>query len=176
MIVIDVEALNSPRYAQPQISFRRTEADRKPSRPFVRPNDTAPTWEEREAESARRLQAITVKRVEAQRIFTERLDVPKVAQATDTTRQVTLDRKGADRMKIAILRALAGGAETCADIQTLGICSKTNALKISTKLRLSGLVSATRVSNPTAKAGQTRFAFALTDAGREAIKTGVVPE
>jgi hypothetical protein len=39
MITIDIEARNSPRYAQPQISFRRTDQDRRPSRPCVRPND-----------------------------------------------------------------------------------------------------------------------------------------
>lgn len=38
-LVIDIEARNNPRYASPQASFRRTEADRRPSTVVPRPND-----------------------------------------------------------------------------------------------------------------------------------------
>jgi len=39
MITIDIEARSAPRYAQPQISFRRTEADRRDASVVLRPND-----------------------------------------------------------------------------------------------------------------------------------------
>jgi len=176
MQVIDIEALHSPRYAQPQISFRRTDADRRPSRPFVRPNDIAPTWEEREAESARRLKALTAKRVDYSPIVGASQPSVAVKKSAEVERQADLYRKRAARLKIAVLRALADGAETSSDICRRGICSVRLAHKTATLLRSAGLLTGSSSRGAWKGGGIPPVLFKLTEAGREAIRTGEVPE
>lgn len=55
MQVIDIEARNAPRYQPPQVSFRRTEADRRPARVVLRPQDGPGDWECRQALARQRL-------------------------------------------------------------------------------------------------------------------------
>jgi hypothetical protein len=164
MQVIDVEALNSPRYAQPQISFRRTEADRRPSRPFVRPNDTAPTWEEREAESARRLHAITVKRVEAQRVFTERLDAPKTyARPVDVANAERIMCASAQTERRA-LDAILKGAGTFQDLVSAGVCSLGNARRVGRRLEARGHILLELVARE-GRSATVQYHLKLTQAG-----------
>jgi hypothetical protein len=168
MQVIDVEALNSPRYAQPQISFRRTEADRRPSRPFIRPNDTAPTWEEREAESARRLHALTVKRVEAQRIFTERLDAPKAyARPVDVANAERIICAAAKTERRA-LEAVFNGATTFQDIVSAGVCSLGNARRVGRRLEARGHVSLELVTRE-GRSTTAQYHLKMTQAGVELL-------
>lgn len=70
MQVIDIEAMRSPRRETPQISFRRTESDRRPARVVRRPNDGPGDWklrqqlaEERLAQASRRSIAMPEKPV-----------------------------------------------------------------------------------------------------------------
>lgn len=48
MQVIDVEAMRSPRRETPQITFRRTDADRRPARVVLRPQDGPGDWQTRQ--------------------------------------------------------------------------------------------------------------------------------
>ena len=175
-MIIDLETYR-PRVSEtPQIAFRRTEADRRPARVVARPNDYAPTWEQRQAESARRLQAITAKRVDYSPIEKSPQITLEIKKSVEVERQAELYRKRAARLKIAVLRALADGAETSSDICRRGICSVRLAHKAATTLRLAGLVSATSTKGTWKKGGIPPVTFQLTPAGREAIRTGEVPE
>lgn len=176
MIVIDVETLNSPRYAQPQISFRRTEADRKPSRPFVRPNDVAPTWEEREAESARRLHAITVKRNEAQRISIERMDAPKEYMRPDhqVAANIAIARGVSTRRQI--MSAIAKGQNTIATMMGAVGVSDNTVRRCVREMRLKGWVTSKMV--PLASSGPSahQAVFSITQDGERAMMApGVMP-
>lgn len=174
-MLIDIETFRPPVRETPQIVFRRTEADRRPATVVARPNDYAPTWEQRQAESARRLQAITAKRVDYSPIDQAPQITLEIKKSVEAERQAEIYRKRAARLKIAVLRALADGAETSSDICRRGICSVRFAHKAATTLRLAGLVTA-NVDRNNGRGGIPPVIFRITEAGREAIRTGEVPE
>lgn len=185
-MLIDVEAMRSPRRGSLQISFRRNDNDRRPARPFIRPNDQAPTWEQREAESARRLQAITAKREEAIRVMNERMGATRAAphiliaksadKAGEAARQRDVHARRVARRKTAILLALTDGAETSSDLSRLGICSARAAQKVCVTLRLLGLISSMQAEESGPKGGIPQVTYRLTDAGREVVRTGAFPQ
>jgi hypothetical protein len=142
----------------------------------VRPNDTAPTWEEREAESARRLLAISAKRIDYSATIGATPTAVAVNKSVEAERQADLYRKRAARLKIAVLRALADGAETSSEICRRGICSVRLAHKTATLLRSAGLLTGSSARGAWKGGGIPPVLFKLTEAGREAIKTGEVPE
>lgn len=99
MQVIDIEAMRSPRRETPQISFRRTEADRRPARVVRRPNDgPTPEWHRQFHESAERAEKAKV--------------MSDVTGATGNTLVMTaaalIERRQAE--KVAMLRLLASDA------------------------------------------------------------------
>ena len=175
-MLIDIEARNNPRYASPQISFRRTEADRKPAKVFARPNDYALTIEEREAASARRLEYLNAKRIEAQRIWTERMGVAQVEEiekveekARELKRLQDVQLTHVGRRKIAIMLALNSGAETTTDIANRGICTVRVAHKFLTSLREEGLVNSVKAEKAGPMGGFLRVTWRLSNAGCEFV-------
>lgn len=166
--IIDVEARDNPRYQQRTITFRRNDQDRRPSRPFARPNDYAPTWEQRQAESERRRLALEAKRMKVD--ADEPAELERKAQ--EKVRQASLAQKRVRRIRAAFLLALLDGPKACRDIHELGICSMTNSLKVGQSLHLAGFVSVSKAPHPTATHKQMRSIFSLTEAGREEIKAG----
>lgn len=171
-MLIDVEALRSPRRGSLQISFRRTDQDRKPARPFIRPNDYALSVEKREAESARRIEAINAKRQEAQRIYVERLDAPKTyLRACDKINSETVRKHGL-KTEAAALRAINGGAKTFSELATAGVCSIGNARRVLRRLDAKGLVKMEIVAASKSVIGGKQYFMTITPAGLEAVLSG----
>lgn len=169
-MIIDLEARNSPRYAAPQISFRRNDNDRRPARVFARPNDYAKSIEEREAESARRLAMLTAKRLEAQRIFVERMDAPKthLRESDQANAARVADQGQVTQMKV--LRSINGGLHTLRKIQFDAGTSEGNARRVAKKLEAKGLITVDIVAAPEFGRSAKAFWLTITPAGVEALQ------
>jgi hypothetical protein len=170
-VLIDLETMPRPRVVTPQISFRRTDADRRPASVFVRPNDYALTIEEREAESARRLEMLNAKRLEAQRIFVERMDAAK--SNLTGAELANSERLRVQGMKTAleILAVINSGSNTLREIRSAIACSEGNARRVFKKLEVRGWVNVEIVADPEAGRSARAHYFTITPSGVQALKT-----
>jgi predicted transcriptional regulator len=167
-MLIDIDALHRPRYAAPQISFRRNDNDRRPARVFVRPNDYAQPMEVREAESARRLEALKAKRLQMMAMAEEPSPAPRATFKSRDEHNKTiqeLHREQREKQYRILMRALrkADKGLTIGECATRLGCQHKRASEILRAMLKAGLVALLLEGKPVR--GQFKL-YVITERGR----------
>lgn len=154
----------------PSFQARRTDADRRPAKSVIFPNDYAPSMAEREAESARRLAAINAKRLEAQRIFVERRNAPKTHLRESDMANAERTREAGIQTEIRVLRAINSGCSILRDLGAQSQTSEGNARRVVRKLEARGFVIIDLELVPENTNGTMRHRYLITQVGKQYLK------